>query len=371
MSLTNILRKWLSIPCGLVFLIGGHAVANESHSSGMSSVMPFMWNIFSHADIQSSSARSSQSRYHNFVLGETAIFLAANPKDRITVLYEGTYQPKRYRQDTYKSERWQVRYDISGTQYLIVGKNHTPVNHWNDSYHHGRLFYPSVNRPLSLDRFIPLHDSGIRFGDRAVFETGFFYDLAIGSGHRHEDRLFPKGILSQTLSFGFKSISGNIFRVGWHRNLAPQGSGYTIPESSVDDGFFSAGIRSQSTPSDKAEDLRILAASVNIMSEKFSWVTEAARSEDRHNNARSHAFYQLVGLRLSYDSMPYVLFDWISQDDAMSTRSRVESRLGIGLKQTVSDTADLKLELVHRRNGMYDSNIKGLEFQAQISFSIK
>lgn len=39
---------------------------------------------------------------------------------------------------------------------------HTPVNEWNDAYHHGRLFFPTIDRPYSFGEFVPVHEVGLR-----------------------------------------------------------------------------------------------------------------------------------------------------------------------------------------------------------------
>src|SRR5665647_1763752 len=41
-----------------------------------------------------------------------------------------------------------ITYNIQGNNNIIIGKIHTPLNYWNDTYHHGRFFFPTIERPL-------------------------------------------------------------------------------------------------------------------------------------------------------------------------------------------------------------------------------
>ena len=53
------------------------------------------------------------------------------------------------RQPTSRSalERARLKYEYREWLSVIVGKMHKPVNYWNDVYHHGRLFFPVIDRP--------------------------------------------------------------------------------------------------------------------------------------------------------------------------------------------------------------------------------
>ena len=101
------------------------------------------WNVrvFGHVE----AATGDDALYSDDVmLGETALFLAGRLSPKWSILSEISYQPKRYRSDTVKVERLRLR--LSENHWMSVGKMHTPVNEWNDAYHHGRLFFPTIDR---------------------------------------------------------------------------------------------------------------------------------------------------------------------------------------------------------------------------------
>lgn len=79
-----------------------------------------------------------------FSLGETSIFTRGKLTSRVSMLSEHTLQSRHYREDQFKLERLVVRYEISERHWVEFGKLHTPVNYWNDWFHHGRLFFPTM-----------------------------------------------------------------------------------------------------------------------------------------------------------------------------------------------------------------------------------
>ncbi len=355
------------------------ALAASGHEMSASGDHPLTWNLYSHAEAFLNDAHASAGKRDNIVLGETALFAGLNLGERLSLLYEGTYQPKRYRDDVYKSERWQLRYELPNNHYVLFGKSHTPVNYWNDSFHHGRLFYPSIGRPLSLDKFIPLHDSALRVGGRALGDRGFFYDIALGAGHRYENKLFPHGILSETVSFGWQSLDGDVLRFGWHRNEAHQvGHGITtmaviLPHHDtlgMDMAMpFSAAV-AHAHPV-QLDMLEVFTTSMKWQLGRTEWLTEIASSDGSRGTEHNLAFYQYVGYRLTDNLVPYGVIDWLELDRGLGLRAGVEARSGLGLKLLLTDTVDLKMELLRHRDGTQVSTPTSVEFRVQVSVSLK
>lgn len=364
------LFSFLALHAGLTMAASGHDMAGASAGAGKTA---FNWNIYSHAEAYLNDKHAPQGKDDSFLLGESTLFLSGAYGENLSLLYEGTYQPKRYREDVFKSERWQLRYELPGNHYVSFGKGHTPVNYWNDSFHHGRVFYPSINRPLSLDKFIPLHDSALRLGGRALGERGFFYDIALGAGHRYENKVFPNGILSETVSFGFQSLGGDVLRMGWHRNAGHQ-VGHGITTTAIVIPHPQMGSMSSAMPHEhavKLDVLEIFTTSLKLQLGRAEWLTEAARSTGSRDTENNLAFYQYLGFRLTDTLVPYAVFDWLKLDRGLGLRAGVETRAGLGLKVFLTDTIDLKLELLRHRNGTKAGTLTGVEFRAQVSVSLK
>ena len=80
-------------------------------------------------------------------------------------------------------ERVVIKYNFAGNHNLLIGKHHTPLNYWNDSYHHGRVFFPTIYRPLLFDaEIIPLHTTGISLQGHDLGNLKFGYDFMLGNG---------------------------------------------------------------------------------------------------------------------------------------------------------------------------------------------
>ncbi len=367
--------------CAVLALQAGSTLAASDHDMMGTGDAPFHWNVYSHAEGYLNDVHSTRGNEDYFVLGESTLFLSGALGERLSVLYEGTYQPKRYRDDVFKSERWQLRYELPNNHYLLFGKGHTPVNYWNDSFHHGRLFYPSISRPLSLEKFIPLHDSALRMGGRALGDNGFFYDIALGAGHRYENKVFPRGILSETVSFGWQTLDGNVLRFGWHRNEAHQvGHGITtMPVTLPAHNAMTLGMDMPMSASAAQphvhpvvlDMLEVFTASMKWQMGRTEWLTEIANSDGSRNTEHNLALYQYAGFRLTDNLVPYAVVDWLELDRGLGLRAGVETRTGLGLKLLLTDTVDLKLELLRHRDGTKAGTPTGVEFRAQVSVSLK
>ena len=354
-----------------------HASMTEAASESANPVT-FNWQIFSHLEgVLNDQHREKQNE---LVLGETALFVNGTLGNRLSFLYEGTYQASRYRDDTFKNERWQLRYQLLSGHYLAAGKIHTPVNHWNDTYHHGRLFFPTISRPLSMDKLVPLHDNAIRLGARNLGAYGFFYDLTVGSGHEYENEVFPEGAQSFTASAGFEPYHGLTMRIGLHRNEAHKvghvahGSMPAMPaHDSMMPSHQHGTLHSMNmdmgmaTGSDDLATLNLVAASLLLKSGKFEALTEAVWSRGSDNTENNAAFYQYLGFNFSETVTPYALVDWISLDRGPGFKEGVELRGGLGVKFILGDTLDLKVELVRHRDGTVEESPSGVELRAQFS----
>ena len=82
-----------------------------------------------------------------FNIGEHDMFITARISDRISFLSEtvvgtaGGHGHGGGAAFAASIERARIKFDYAPNHSVIVGKMHTPVNYWNDTYHHGRLFF--------------------------------------------------------------------------------------------------------------------------------------------------------------------------------------------------------------------------------------
>ncbi|MEY3405453.1 MAG: hypothetical protein RL161_883, partial [Bacteroidota bacterium] len=119
-----------------------------------------------------------------FTLGEQDFFITSRITDRISFLGETVvkFDPKSGTTFSPSIERAQMKFDYYKNHSLIVGKIHSPVNYWNDVYHHGRVFFPTIDRQVACSHFIPLHTVGARFMGQGLGKLTFGDDFGVGNG---------------------------------------------------------------------------------------------------------------------------------------------------------------------------------------------
>src|SRR3982751_6373433 len=121
----------------------------------------------------------------SFNLGEQDLFINSELNDRFSFLGESVFKFSLSSPTTFdvSIERIVLKYNLAGNHNLLFGKHHTPINYWNDTYHHGKVFFPTVGRPLLFeDNFIPLHTTGIGMQAMNLGNIRFGYDLLVGNG---------------------------------------------------------------------------------------------------------------------------------------------------------------------------------------------
>jgi len=158
----------------LSFVIGEDVVFAQTRSTQFS----MYGHIQNHFDDFTNEPKSY------FSLGEQDFFVTSNITERISFLGETVV---RYDANTSSKfapslERAQIKYDYRPNHSVVVGKMHTPVNYWNDVYHHGRLFFPTIDRPHSFSYMVPLHTMGVRLQGQNIGSLKFGYDAVVGNG---------------------------------------------------------------------------------------------------------------------------------------------------------------------------------------------
>ncbi len=93
----------------------------------------------------------------SFGFGEQDLFITSVINDRISFLAESVFKftPSSPTQFSVSVERIVIKYNIKGNNDLILGKVHTPINYWNNTYHHGRVFFPTIDRPFPTNKSYP------------------------------------------------------------------------------------------------------------------------------------------------------------------------------------------------------------------------
>lgn len=151
--------------------------------------------MFGH--VTSTIEQDGDDQRSDFSLGEHDFFIQSKITPRISFLSETVVAPVNamshdgmdHNGVEFKVgvERARLKYQYREWLSVIVGKMHTPVNYWNDVYHHGRLFFPTIDRPRAFGTQVPIHTLGLRLQGQNIGKLRFGYDLVIGNGMSSND----------------------------------------------------------------------------------------------------------------------------------------------------------------------------------------
>ena len=163
----------------------------------------------------------------NFSLGEQDLFITSDISDRVSFLGETVFKFSKDSPTKFdvSIERIILKYNIKGNHNILFGKHHTPANYWNDTYHHGRVFFPTIFRPsLFSEGVIPIHSTGILLQGQNLGKLRFGYDALIGNGEASNDAGDFNKMKSVLLGVSIKTIDGLKLGLNYYRDDIPAGA---------------------------------------------------------------------------------------------------------------------------------------------------
>ena len=238
----------------------------------------------------------------NFGLGEQDLFITSEINERLSFLGETVFKfsvasPTDF---NISVERIILKYNYSGNHSVLLGKHHTPINYWNDTYHHGRVFFPTIERPLLFALgIIPLHTTGVSLQGQNLGALRFGYDAMVGNGIGSGDVVDNNPFKSVTLAVHIKPTDGMRLGASFYHDAISKGStmhnhsGGTIPMALT------------------RINQDIMTGSVSyidsIFSKKFELLVESSMVTNRSDSLgrqRAVATYAYAGLRITDKIIP-------------------------------------------------------------------
>ncbi len=238
----------------------------------------------------------------NFGIGEQDLFITSRLNDNFSFLGETVFKfsPNSPTDFNVSVERIIVSYNYKGNHNILFGKHHTPINYWNDAYHHGRVFFPTIGRPLLfMADFIPIHTTGIAFQGLNLGDLRFGYNLMIGNGLGSTDVEENNKAKSVTALLNIKPWDGWHLGAAAYRDVISAGSvvhGRLIPNKTTQSLFTG-------TAAYFGQKFELLAESTLALND----VTGSSRTN-------SYASYVYAGLRLNEKVVPYIRLDNLQYD---------------------------------------------------------
>jgi len=280
---------------------------------------------------------TSETERTSFALGEQDLFITSELTDRFSFLGESVFKfsPSSPTFFDISIERIVVKYNVKGNHNILVGKHHTPINYWNDTYHHGRVFFPTIFRPdMFADHFIPLHTTGISVQGHDLGKLKFGYDLMVGNGIGSGEVSDNDESKSITAAVHFKPAEN--LRIG----------------ASIYSDHISQGAKDAHASDTVVTDVDQLlySGSIAYFGKRFELLTEATLAMDNTDSTgtkQSISSYAYFGVRLK-QFIPYIRFDYsdVPEGELFFHHDTKTSFTG-GIRYEINYLTVIKLEYGH------------------------
>jgi hypothetical protein len=278
-----------------------------------------------------------------FSIGEQDLFITSDISDRLSFLGETVFKfdPLSTTNFSVSVERIVLKYNIIGNHNILLGKHHTPVNYWNDTYHHGRVFFPTIYRPLFFSsELFPLHTTGISIQGLNLGPLKFGYDVMFGNGLGSTDVFDNDNNKSVTLAGHIKP--SDVLRIGvsYYHDVIAKGAelhngqvlGWKLKESLVTGSVASFGNK------------------VEFLIESMAGVTHT----DSTGTRKSLSSYIYAGYKATEKIIPYIRYDNLRyQEGELGFHKNNTSSYLVGVRYHINYLAVIKLEYLHHRSEMF------------------
>ncbi|MBC6992360.1 hypothetical protein [Hymenobacter sp. BT491] len=302
----------------------------------------------------------------NFGLGEQDLFITSAVTDRLSFLGETVFKYSLASPTDFdiSIERIILKYNYAGNHSILLGKHHTPVNYWNDTYHHGRVFFPTIDRPLAFSQgIIPLHTTGVSLQGQNLGRLRFGYDVMLGNGLGSGDVDDNNAFKSVTVAVHVKPKDGLRLGASLYRDVISKGS--TLHN-------HSGGVN---TLARARINQHIMTASVSytdsVFSKKYELLAESSMAVNKADSLGAQntmASYVYAGVRLTDKFIPYVRLDDVRyrKHEVYFLNNNIQSFVG-GLRYELNYLAVLKLEYQRTKSQMTPDFDK-IVFQVAVGF---
>lgn len=303
------------------------------------------FNGFGHLDF---GYRPGDSSNAYFSLGEHDFFV--NSKLRNNISFLGEYVI-RYNENSATKflpsiERSLVKINYKGNHSIIAGKIHTPLNYWNDVYHHGRLFFPTIERPIVFSYLIPLHTLGVQLQGQNLGKRNWGYDVVLGNGISSNDFFKAGTNMSLTAAFHIKPSPYTRIGASIHTDFLPNN------RSGVHTGHNSSPAHYKDSLYKGAVDFQLASLSVAHFGNKFELLSESTYNHTRTDtlgSAHNFASFLYAGYIIKDKHVPYIIADYLNVDKKDLYTYELELlKFCLGYKYEFSHLINLKTQLEYQ-----------------------
>jgi hypothetical protein len=308
------------------------------------------FRMFGH--LEATAEQEGDDHYSGFAVGEHDFFVTSSLTDRISFLSEMVINPKGGAGGFSTSiERVRLAFNYVGNHSIIVGKMHTPVNYWNDRFHHGRYMFPTIDRPQSFSHVIPIHTLGLRLQGQNLGDLRFGYDVVVGNGLSSNDRGDNEWQKSITTACHIKPWEGSRIGASYYRDV--------IFDNTVSSHGGHGGAHSHEYEGDV--NVNLLSVSAGYENTTWEMLYEYSISMQSYPdsagaaNSSSYMTYLYVGRRLKNQTdVLYGLVDWVEiPEEDLHLMPQQLAKFGLGWRHEFAGQIHTKTQ-VERYTGFRD-----------------
>ncbi len=286
-----------------------------------------------------------EGRHAFFAIEERDFLVNASLKDKISFISEYIIRFNSNSATNFlpSIERSLEKFSCTNNYSIIVGKLHSLITYWNDNYHHGRVFFSVIIRPMGFSYFVPLHTLGLQFQWQNLGKLGFRYDFMVGNGISLTDAFHDSGVPSLLVSVYIKPREG--IRIGasyyWNNlqdNTPGLNSGHSTAATIPDELRCNGPIK-----------FRLSSLSFAHFGEKFEILSETGyHVADTDSIGRVVNFFQCVyaGANLTGRSTSYFITDLVDvADNDLHIYSIEELIIAFGYWYSFNYLLNIKVQL--------------------------
>jgi hypothetical protein len=305
-----------------------------------------------------------------FELGEHDLFVNSYFKNRISFLGEFVVRYTNASPTNFSAsiERARLKFDYYKNHSLLLGKIHTPLNYWNDVYHHGRVFFPTIDRPISFNYIIPLHNLGIQFQGQNLGNLNFGYDLVFGNGISATDAFDENLTPATTFAIHIKPIDNLRLGASYFYDYLSDAS-----ISGVHTGHSQSSGHNHGSTYKGSLNFHLVSASAAYFGDKHEFLNEFAYNPthtDTLGFAQNFSNFTYYGYRIKEKHIPFMIVDLlrIAENDLYTYHFDI-LKLHLGYRYEFNELLSMKAQLGYSKNLFNEHNdINNLEVKIQFAY---
>ena len=326
------------------------------------------FNGFGH--VEYSLQRNAGQSASFFSIGEHDFFITSKLNKKISFLGEYVIRFNGSSATSFlpSIERTLIKFNYYKNHNLIAGKIHSPLNYWNDVYHHGRLFFPTIDRPLSFSYLIPLHTLGVQMQGQNLGRFNFGYDVVAGNGISSTDVFNSDTRSSITAAVHIKPTDGMRIGASYYTDFLPNNlSGVHSGHSAVSPHYTGA-------PYKGPIRFRLSAFSFAYFNDKYEVLNEFVYNKtitDTLGKANNFSNFLYAGYRVKDKHVPYIIVDFLNIDKKdLHAYPLINQKYAIGYKHEFTAYINLKSQIEYSKSQI-PHNEHNHELSENFSFKVQ